>query len=306
MKALTEDSITFGRYKGKTVNDMLRDREYCTWFLKQEEFRERYEYIYNRVKIHKPRSLFLPEIKQETKTDTVENFIASFYIFNLPAVNKVELSKDTDRTCYSFYLTVIEDIKQRLLNCPYKNFFEIKAPNNWLKKFENEHKLDRIVFKDFLTAHELPNIPSVIEEMKACGGLVYKGAKSFLIAKERSLKQERYWSDLLKEKYGDKITLQHKIDECIYDALDIPNNILYECKLNLKDFNEKQHEKYKKAREKYRFVYLIDFDCIIDITNSVIYTDNTEKYQDQIIKGKTGNFPVSLDTFVFRPYSEYT
>ena len=44
---LTNETITFGKYKGKTLGYIIKDRGYCDWLLKQSWFQNGYEYIYN-------------------------------------------------------------------------------------------------------------------------------------------------------------------------------------------------------------------------------------------------------------------
>ena len=43
-----------------------------------------------------------------------------------------------------------------------------------------------------------------LERVKKEGGIEYKGARSFIIAKDRSLKQEGWWEEILKSKYGEE------------------------------------------------------------------------------------------------------
>ena len=47
---LNIDTITFGKYKNKNLKVMLKDRKYCKWFLEQPELKNKYEYLYNKVK----------------------------------------------------------------------------------------------------------------------------------------------------------------------------------------------------------------------------------------------------------------
>ena len=58
----------------------------------------------------------------------------------------------------------------------------------------------------------------------------------------------------------------------------ISSNIIYECKIGLKDFNEEQYDKYLLTLNKYKIVYLISNDCIINIENKKIYTTDDVKY----------------------------
>ena len=63
----------------------------------------------------------------------------------------------------------------------------------------------------------MKSIARIIEDVKKEGGIDYKGAKSFLIAKDNSLKQEEYWKIILKKYYGEQIGCQYKIDNCHFD-----------------------------------------------------------------------------------------
>lgn len=275
---LNADIITFGKYKNKTIKDILRDRKYCKWFLEQNELKIKYEYIYNKIKEYDPKIYFLP-IEELIIS---EEFIDRYKYFNLTSVDNLGINLNTDeKKCYIFYVKIIDELKQKILDRIENeeiNPYDIKAPTKWLQRFENETELKRETFKEFINAYELPNIPYIIEDIKKEGGLVYNGANSFNIAKERSLKQEKFWENILKKKYGEDIGIQYKYENCIFDFIHIPGNILYECKLNIKDFNEEQYSKYLLILNKYKIFYLIDIDCIIDIENKKIFTINEEKY----------------------------
>ena len=82
----------------------------------------------------------------------------------------------------------------------------------------------------------------------------------------------------MKSKYGEHIATQFKFKNCIFDFINIQTNTIFECKLNLKDFNEEQFEKYKVILNKFRLIYLINKDCVIHIDKKVIYTTDTPKY----------------------------
>ena len=58
-RVLTENDITFGKYKDLTLTELLKDREYCGWLLKQDWFERQYEYLYNRVKMYVPIDFFV-------------------------------------------------------------------------------------------------------------------------------------------------------------------------------------------------------------------------------------------------------
>jgi len=294
---LTNETITFGKYKGSTLSKVLRDRSYCKWLLEQEWFLTNYEWLYNRVKEYDPKTYFLNPDKGNP-----EDFIDSYIYFNLTPVDelKIELSI-VDKTCYEYYLRIILEIRnciyQRLEN-EEENPYDIKAPTSWLKRFESECGIPRNDFKDFMEAYELPNIPYVIERVKNEGGIEYKGAQSFKIAKARSEAQEGWWESILKEKYGEDLGTQFKYENCIFDMINISTKTIFECKLGLKDFDEPQHNKYKIALREYRIIYLISRDCVIDMQNKYVYTNNLEKYQNYLLNIPIMNNPSYLDQLI--------
>lgn len=274
---LSQDSITFGKYKGGTIQTVLKDRKYCEWLLKQDWFEEQYEFLFNRVQEYDPKPYFLKACPDS------ENFVECYPYFNLRNPEDVELPlTDKEKNCYEYYLRMVDElrdrIQQRLEKC-LDNPYDIKAPVRWLKTFELEYEETRQDFKDFISAYELPNIPYIIEDIKKEGGLEYKGAQSFNIAKRRSVEQEKYWEEILKERYGEDIGTQFKYEKCIFDFLNISTNTIFECKLGLKDFNSEQHRKYKLTLGKYRIVYIIGYDGVIVIERGKIYTNNPDKYR---------------------------
>jgi hypothetical protein len=295
---LNIDTITFGKYKNKTLKEMLKDRKYCKWFLSEPELKTKYEYIYNKVKEYEPRIYFLP-IQEIIDSD---NFLDKYIYFNLTPLDKLALNlTENEKKCYKFYLKTITELKQKILDRiedAQENPYDIKAPTKWLQKFESDYGLKREEFKEFINSYDLPNIPYIIEDIKKEGGIVYNGANSFNIAKERSGKQENFWSDILKEKYGEDIGVQYKYDNCIFDFLNISTNTIYECKLNIKDFNEEQYKKYLLILNKYKIIYLIDKDCIIDIDNKIIYTLDTVKYMLYISKIPLMQKPSNFDEII--------
>jgi len=274
---LTNESITFGKYKGNTLGHVLKDRAYCKWLLEQDWFQNGYEYLYNRVKEYEPLKYFL-----KSTVDENYDFMENYKYFNLYKLEEIELPLTVgEKLCYGYYLYMIETLKQKIyerMENDEENAFDIKAPTNWLNKFEKDCGIPRTEFKDFINAYGLPNIPYIIEDIKKEGGIEYKGAKSFLIAKARSEEQEKYWEQILKSKYGENIGTQFKYEKCIFDFINIITNTIFECKLSLKDFNEEQHIKYKLTLNKYRIIYLISRDCVIDMERGKIYTTNKDYY----------------------------
>lgn len=280
--------ITVGKYKGKYLKDLLRDRNYCQWLLQQDWFKESYEFLYNKVKDFDPKIYFHKDKtdEMEIENDGDENFIKNYKYFNLIPLDelKIELSEN-EKICYKFYLKTINELKNKIeVRLTKKifddsiNVYDITAPSKWLQVFEKETLISREDFKEFINAYELPNITTIIEEIKKYGGLEYKGSQSYKIAKKRSSDQETYWEDILKVKYKDELGTQFKYEDCIFDFIHIPTNKIFECKLNLKDFNEKQFNKYQVTLDKYNIVFLIGRDCVIDIDMETIYTTNIKEY----------------------------
>lgn len=297
---LQQNTITFGKYKGLSLDRILRDRDYCKWLLTQDWFQSNYEYLYNRVKEYNPSIYFLNPEKGDQNV-----FIDSYVYFNLTPLEelKIELSC-SDKICYEYYLRMIRQIRgsiyQRLEN-EEDNPYDIKAPTGWLKIFEKDCGMPRDDFKEFIDAYDLPNIPYIIERVKKEGGIVYKGAQAYKIAKARSEDQELFWENKLKEKFGENISTQFKYENCIFDMIHISSNIIFECKLGFKDMNEEQYKKYRKALTKFRVMYIIGKDTLIVLEKGIIYTTNIamcRKYLDNIpIKSKKSKFDEILVDF---------
>lgn len=284
---LSTETITFGKYKNGTLNEILKDRSYCSWLLKQDWFLNNYEYLYNRVKNYNPIDNFVKPVEKDSPI-----FLETYKYFRLIPLEdlKLELTEE-EKKCYCFYLKTIQDLKNKIINNSDSNKYNIKAPVKWLQNFEKETLLDRTVFKTFIDSYDLPNITYIVEDIKKEGGIEYKGAQSFLIAKKLSLEQESFWEQLLKQKYGELIGTQFQYENCIFDFINISTNTIYECKLGIKDWNEKQHSKYLVTLNKYKIMYLISYDCIINIEKSTIYTLNKEKYEKYL-----ANIPIIKST----------
>jgi hypothetical protein len=270
-KNLDNETITFGKYKGKSLEFILKDRSYCKWLVKQDWFKNSYEYLFNRVNEYDPLIYFFNNPKGDT-------FLETYEYFNLKENIELNLS-DNEKKSYEFYSDMINLLKNKIKNRENEdNIYDIKAPVKWLLTFEKKYSLKREVFKEFLSSYGLLNIPYILERIKKEGGLEYKGAQSFKIAKSRSEKQEKWWEEILKEKYGENIGTQFKYENCIFDFLNISTNTIFECKLGLKDFNEEQHTKYKLILDKFRIIYLISNDCVINLERKCVYTNNPDKY----------------------------
>jgi len=294
---LTNQTLTFGRYKGSTLGRVLRDRGYCSWLLEQDWFQNNYEYLYNRVKEYNPKVSFLNPDQGDP-----EDFIDSYVYFNLTKVDELDIELSMgDKVCYEYYLRIIREIRDRIyqrLENEEENPYDIKAPTRWLKRFEQECFMSRNDFKEFLHAYELPNIPYIIERVKKEGGITYLGAQSFNIAKARSVAQEEWWEVMLKEKYGEDLGAQFKYENCIFDFLNIGTKTIFECKLGLKDFDEVQHAKYKVALREYRIIYLIGRDGVIEMERKCIYTNNPNKYSIYLLRIPKMREPSYLDELI--------
>ena len=267
--------ITFGKFENRYLKDMLRDRKYCAWLKEEEWFRTSYEHLYNAINSYNPKSFFFKEITQN-------DFMTSYKYFNLLPVEEIRTKLEAKEIkCYVFYLKMIENIKKRIEIRKVTgdlNPYDIKAPVKWLQAFETETKIPRDEFKEFLYAYELPNITTIVEDIRKEGGLNYNGGKSYIIGKKRSTDQEAFWGEKLKSKFGEKVSSQYKYLNCIFDYIHIPANTIYECKLALKDFNEEQFVKYEAIMNRFNLIYLIGYDCVINMDLETIYTNDLEKY----------------------------
>lgn len=273
------NSITFGKYKGLELENMLKDRKYCEWFVSQPELVSKYEYISNSIKAFLSDNPFNISKQNFEPGISPEIFIKNYCFFHLPKTNelKINLSND-DKKCYLFYKNVLRQLRKQIENTIVEPY-NIKTPRSWLQNFEKETGLSRDILKEFLSIHNLPNITTVIEEIKRLGGIEYKGAQSFKIAKSNSEAQEKFWETILKKYYGDEITVQHKFENCFFDFLNSKKQTLYECKLGLKDFNSEQYNKYVLAlNNSFDMIYLIGNDCIVCLKNKKIYTTEPTKY----------------------------
>ena len=276
---LSNETITFGKYKNKNLAQLLRDRKYCAWLIEQEWFQTNYEYLYNRVLNYKPIEFFLIKPSEDAT-----HFLDKYKYFNLASMKNMEtldILNDTEKQCYAYYLDSITKLRNKISERieEFKpNPFDIKAPSKWLQEFEMTVGISRENLKEFLAAYELPTIPHILEDIKKEGGLEYLGVKSFNIAKCNSEKQEKWWNDLLKNKYGENVSYQFKYKNCFFDFLNISLNTIFECKLSLKDFNAEQYRKYMLVLDEYRIIYLIGCDAIVDIHTRNIFTTNAKKY----------------------------
>lgn len=272
---LNLDTVTFGKYKDRTLKEVLKDRSYCAWLLKQDWFKGQYEYLYNRVKEYDPLKRFIHS-KQNTNVD----FLSTYTYFNMRSVESVfDKTTDIDYPCYQYYYDTIRKIKKSVK----KGCFDIKTPSKWLQQFEEKYNLPRTTLKEFLSSNGLANITSIIEDVRKHGNMEYKGAKAFLIAKENSSKQEHYWGEILSKVYHEHLGTQYKYNNCFFDFLVIRDRVIYECKLSIANFNEEQYNKYLIALEQYKIVYLINTDCIIDMQQQILFTINSEKYRIQLM-----------------------
>lgn len=274
MTELSETYIPFGKYCGMSIDVLLKDRGYCNWLL-QEPWFQNYAYLYKRVQEYDPKSFFLPENPQTSFKDP-QDFLENFPYFNLtkPENLKIQLP-DFFITAYNFYLQLIQNLKNKILvNIGKENVYNVVAPSKFLKKFEIETGLERIVLKTFLEQHDLPNILKILERIKKEGGLKYKGNKGWLIAKERSEDQEQWWLTRMKDVFQDDVSFQFNFQGSCFDFLHIKKKLLFECKLNIKDFSEEQYKRYLTTVGYYEIIYLIKKNTIIHIPRKKVYTED--------------------------------
>jgi hypothetical protein len=280
--------ITFGKFENRYLKDMLRDRKYCMWLKDQDWFKTSYEYLYNSIIKYNPQEFFfkvtVTEGEEEVKqNDKPYDFMSGYKYFTLLPPTELNgiILDDKEMKCYIFYLDMIANLKNRVEirklsgEC---NPYDIKAPVKWLQTFETDTKIPRDDFKEFLYAYELPNLTTIVEDIRKEGGLEYNGGKSYTIGKKRSTDQEDFWGVKLKHKFGEDVSKQFKYQNCIFDFIHIPANTIYECKLGLKDFNEEQFVKYETIMNRFNIVYLIGYDCVINMDLETIYTTDLMKY----------------------------
>lgn len=294
---LTERTVTFGKYRNRTLDCLLKDRQYCEWLLTQDWFQKQYEYLYNRIKEYNPLKYFITKDKLNLNNMdnimSIEDFFNNYEYFNLTSLEECKMPlQEYEKDCYCFYLKTIEELMNRIkknIQNNEINVFDIKAPVSLMKKFEEECKMPREYFKDFLASTGLKNIPYIVEDIKKAGLLEYKGARSFIIAKDNSLKQEKYWENILKNLFNEDIGSQYKFCNCIFDFIHINKKILFECKLNLKSFNKEQHKKYRNTLGSFSLIYLISKDCIIVLKDKKIYTTEPNLYKETLLFEKKPN-----------------
>lgn len=296
---IEENTIQFGIYKNKPITCLLKDRQYCRWLLTQDFFKT-YQYQYKIVSDYDPLKFFIDD------SLSINECLKSYRFFKLIVPNLLSIKLSAIETkCYQYYYDIIDAIKTQAVknfeNDEDKIFDKVKTPTKYLKIFEEKYKLNKKNFLDFIVSHDLPNVTKVIEEIKLLDNILYKGNKSFIIAKQKSVEQEDKWFKILNAKYGDKISSQYKYKKCIFDFINITSNTIYECKLNIKDFKQEQFDKYNCVLKDFDIVYLFNTDCIVVMKDMKIYTTCLEKYlfyQMNIpLSKKVSNFDKNIKDF---------
>lgn len=246
-----ENIVPFGKYKDKDVQTLLRDRGYCVWFLTQEKLCERYSSL--RERIVEAEIVFRACLRGEGEPpfDLID-----------PSSTPIFLT-DQEKVMYAYYYSLSMKLKDEMEKSVYTGTpYLIKTPKNWLQTFEAQTGLKREDFKSFLASFDLDNITTIVEKVRAMGGMKYNGAKSYIIAKERSVAQEKWWEKKLRETYGNTVNAQYTLqsdacDTCTFDFVDHTRKIVWECKLGVKDFVASQYEKYVALLPDYKIIYLI-------------------------------------------------
>jgi hypothetical protein len=279
---LTENTITFGKYKGKTLDVVLRDRGYCAWLLSSfPDFNVKYEYLFNRIQEYDPLPHFLHPLPE------TEGFVNRYRFFNLRSTDELTLPlTDMDRSIYTWYRAQVFKIRDAIserIASGHPEPYKIKAPTRLKQKFCSETGLEGKALDEMLKAYDLPNVISVImADVKREAGIEYKGGNAFVIAKKRSEDQEYWWETVLKQSYGEDLCMQYVLDHCIFDFIHIRSQTIFECKLGFTEFNKEQFDKYQHTLKGYTIVYLVGNndkairkdhtnDYIIDVSNGKIF-----------------------------------
>lgn len=286
MATLTTDLIPFGKYKGLTLTELLKDRKYCRWLLDQDWFNEKYSQLAHRINTYNPLDYFLHTNTMQYYSTSSQEFVASYPWFKLAAPSQIKHLTDRELQAYRYYYQLIMQFRDTILKTDSCN---IKAPKKWLQKFENETGISRNTLKKVLASNDLPNVTKILEDIKKVAGINYKGHKSYKIAKDKSLEQEQFWAETLRHMYGHELGTQFQYEHCIFDFIHIESKTLYECKLGYKDLSIEQFNKYVNTLKNYRLIYLIGYDCIIDISNQKVHTTDPIKYSRALAKYATQN-----------------
>lgn len=300
---LTVDTVTFGKHKGSTLQTLLKDRQYCGYLLSQDWFKESYTYLHARIEEHRPLDYFLHQVEEEDKSAELVFRYRPFLLKTVEDVRESSLCLTPEELqCYAWYREAVSKLRDKVkdrVRLGVSDPYNIKAPPKYLQKFEEETGLKREALKEFQASYDLRGITSIVEDMKKEAGIDFKATKGFIIAKERSDKQEKFWSKVLKNYYKEHVSEQFKLDNCKFDFINIRTNTIFEAKLGFKDFNEKQYLKYKLILDRFKLVYLIGETTLIDLSKGVIYTtDYASVIEHQV------NIPLSekstyLDEMIF-------
>lgn len=305
---IDKNILSFGEYKGWHIQDVLRIRGMRIWIRSKEFIKKDYEYIYNCAMEYNPREKFIDwdAIPDQEKSKDNLLFYDTYIFFHLlpySRLKNIQLRDNLEIMCYNYYFNLVSDLKSKVefrMENELENMYDIKAPKNWLNDLdkgtdETTGDINRDMFKEFIEAYDLPNITEVVRDIKAAGGIEYKGHDARIISKRNSEKQEAHWEEILKGMSGDNIGIQFKHEKCIFDFINFEKKIVYECKLSLKDFDKKQYDKYLVTVDCYKIVYLISTDCVIDTQEMIVYTLNIPKYESYITNISYNNNPTYLD-----------
>ncbi len=294
---LTVDSVTFGKYRNQTLSELLRDRSYCKWLVKEDWFQTGYPYLCDRVREYDPRVFFYKgEITGESPWP-----VECYFALNEPGSEKLNVLSALEAECYKYYFSQVKQLEAKIQERKDSgkiNIYDIKAPSKWLQNFEKESGLKRGDLKEFMATYDLPTVTTLVEKIKAVGGVVYNGNNAYKIAMRNSKEQESYWEVILKEKYGNQISSQFKFRDCIFDFLNISASVIYECKLGLKDFNTEQYKRYTVTLDTYNVIYLIARDCVINISEARVYTTDPLFYTLYLCDLPLKNNPTEFDALI--------
>ncbi|AGC02432.1 hypothetical protein H012_gp016 [Acanthamoeba polyphaga moumouvirus] len=132
--------------------------------------------------------------------------------------------------------------------------------------------INKLHFQKFYKKYKAVNLFKICEVIRNLGGHDSDFTSGYKLAQQKSKLQEQYWKNILEQKYKNKIIYQPPIENgCIFDFINNKDKIIYEAKLNLKDFVLKQFQKYKNQKPTYKIKYLLSNNAIWDCQNGNIY-----------------------------------
>lgn len=289
---LSQEIVSFGKFAGEHYSLLLRDVPYCEWCIENDVISEiNYPFLFQKIKEYNPLPSFFPKgivysmdtesfstslTSTSTSTTTssssedidVDKFLDTFCYFHTQEPSFLE-KYPTDVLCLKFFQERMKVLykkikKQREAG---KNPFNITG-ERYLSIFEEQTKLPKKVYLNFTKCYKMNSYEEIIKFIKSLGGISYTINIGYTLGKENSKKQEEFWRKVLTDKWDYNVTPQFEYrrkskEKCFFDFIHTENKVLYECKLNTKDFKQSQLDKYKESAPDFRILYLIRQDVVI-------------------------------------------